>query len=212
MTTAKLIADVLGAIDKDRFAELRRKHAADSAAKYLDLDVWIARNVARARRVGLHMRRGARVLDLGCGCGYFLHICKVLGHEVVGVDIVKPGIYADITAMLDVTVLDWRVTAEDPLPPLTGRPFDVITAHMVTFNGHRGEPWGPAEWTRFLDTAELQLVNDGALHLELNREPDGIMYQRGVAELFGARGGVLTERHVVFAPLRGPSRAAGRVR
>lgn len=33
------------------------------------------------------IKRGGRVLDIGCGMGYFLHACRLAGYEVEGVDI-----------------------------------------------------------------------------------------------------------------------------
>ena len=43
-----------------------------SAAKYADYDQWVPFNVARVGALGLHHSKPQRMLDIGCGPGYFL--------------------------------------------------------------------------------------------------------------------------------------------
>lgn len=191
MTTHEIAERALAAVDRDRFAALQAKYVGNSFAKYLDLEYWILVNVRRAQLLGLDNGVQRRVVDLGCGCGYFLHVCRLLGHDVQGVDWPKP-IYKDVAQLLGVPVLEHRIDPSSlpPIPP----PYDVVTAHMVCFNGHNTRSlWGARDWAVFLD----RFVG-ATLHLELNRESDGTVFPRGVAELFGERGGVIVGRNVVF--------------
>lgn len=191
----RLVEQALAPIDRVRFGAIAQQFAAHPFAKYLQLEQWMTINVERAIRVGLHRGRSRHVLDLGCGCGYFLHVCRLFGHNVQGVDLADP-FYQAVTSLLQVPVIEHRIEPGTPLP--VPPPYDVVTAHMICFNGHRTRSlWGARDWERFLDP----LVG-ATVQLQLNRELDGTMYPRGVAELFGERGGVITAEHVVFERVR----------
>jgi SAM-dependent methyltransferase len=174
------VDDIMATIDRDGFAELAARHAGDYAAKYLDLSVWIPRNLRRVELARLDVGPPRRVLDLGCGCGYFLHICRMLGHEIVGLDNAPPGsLFADMTEFLGIPVVQYEIQAFHPLPDLGG-PFDVVAAHMVTFNGHlTATPWGAHEWHSL-----LWQFRGAAVSLQLNREPDGTVLPPDAAALF----------------------------
>lgn len=190
---------VLARIDRGKLAELEREFAGHPFAKYFDVDRWVRVNVARARLIELHVGRPRRILDLGAGFGYFLLVCRELGHHVQGVDLHDP-LYAAVTELLGVPVARHRIEPSKPVPfPM---PADIVTAHMVCFNGHGSRSlWGSRDWGMFLDA-----FVGTTLHLELNREPDGTLFPRGVAELFGDRGAVITQHHVVFAHVRPAAR------
>lgn len=197
----QLVERVLARIDRARLSGIERRFPGHPFAKYFDVDRWVNVNIARAKLLGLHVASPdtglgqRRVLDLGAGFGYFLLVCRELGHVVQGVDLPDP-LYQAVTELLDVPVVAHRIEPGAPLP--VAPPYDVVTAHMVCFNGHRSRSlWGARDWGAFLD----QLVG-ATLHLELNRELDGTLFPRGVAELFGDRGAVITGHHVVFARVR----------
>jgi SAM-dependent methyltransferase len=191
---------VLARIDRAKLAELARKFAGHPFEKYFDVERWVRVNVARARLLELHQSQRRTVLDLGAGFGYFLLVCRELGHDVQGVDLHDP-LYVAVTELLGVPVAHHRIEASKPLPFPSSA--DVVTAHMVCFNGHGSRSlWGVRDWTMFLE----RFVGT-TLHLELNRERDGTLYPRGVAELFGDRGAVITQHHVVFAHVRAGARA-----
>ena len=65
------------------FEQIRRRYAVtDPGAdwpKYLDLDRWIGVNIRRIRQLELDVARPKRILDLGCGAGYFLYIAQLTG-------------------------------------------------------------------------------------------------------------------------------------
>ncbi len=202
----QLVGRVLDRIDKVGLAALKRQFDGHSSAKYFDAGRWVTTNVARAELLGLFEGRPRRVLDLGAGFGYFLLVCRELGHETIGVDLPDP-LYQAVTKLLGVTVVGHSIEPGSILPgsilPSTSEiepPFDVVTAHMVCFNGHCSKAlWGVREWSSFLDP-----FIGATLHLELNRERDGTLFPRGVAELFGDRGAMITGHHVVFPRVRPP--------
>lgn len=179
----------LSQIDQERFSQILAKYGtvgtgSERREKYLDLDYWLTVNVRRVEALGLHHGPPRRVLDLGCGCGYFAFLCRLAGHEAIGLD--RPErdtLFTDMRALLAVPTAEHSISAFQPLPELG--PFDVVTAHMVTFNRHRTpSPWGVAEWEWLLDLLRAPVVS-----LEMNREPDGTLYPPGVRELFLERGG-----------------------
>lgn len=177
-----LVERIIATIDRRQFAELAERHRSDYAAKYLDLPKWIGRNLQRVQRAGLDRGHRRRVLDLGCGCGYFLYIARLLGHEVIGIDNAPAGsLFAAMTELLGVPVVTHSVRAFEALPDVGH--VDVLTAHMITFNGHHVAPWGAGEWH-----ALLSQFPGVSVSLQMNREPDKTLYPPGLREYFEAIG------------------------
>ncbi len=194
---------VIKTIDPQRFEEIRRKYVDPSAPpdappKYLDLREWMRINVQRVRELELDYAPPSSVLDIGCGAGYFLYICKTLGHEVLGLDMDSFPMFRELTKLLEVPRVITRIDAFRPLPKVDRR-FDVITAHLICFNAHKSEKlWGPAEWDFFLDDLASHLTPGGRVWLELNREYDGSYYSPELAAFFRSRGAELHSYRVVF--------------
>jgi hypothetical protein len=160
----------------------------NGVTKYLELDTWIAINVKRALGLGLHTLPPRRILDLGTGCGYFPFVCRAMGHGVTALDHPKrSAVYRDTCALLGVPVVDHVIQPMQPLPDLGV--FDIVTAYMVTFNGHQTSPWGVPEWDWFIEHAPAPRVL-----LELNREPPPLdsCYPPGLHEWLTARGAEIT--------------------
>jgi SAM-dependent methyltransferase len=86
--------------------------------------------VAEAKRAGefrhAPIAAGKRVLDLGCGGGWFLTICRQLGADVFGIEPSRHG-YA-ITAKQNIPVFHGDLAAY--LATHSGAQFDVITSTM----------------------------------------------------------------------------------
>jgi SAM-dependent methyltransferase len=189
--------NVIDTIDRDRFAEIAARYGSavspERREKYLDLERWIAVCLERVHRVGLDRGPRRRVLDLGCGCGYFLYVCKLLGHEVLGVDVPEErSMYTEIRELLGIPWIPHAIRAFEPLPDF-GQ-VDVLTAHMVTFNGHRSpNVWGPREW-RWL----LRAVGAPVVSLELNAELEGEPYPHGIREWFAAKGAKVDAHRVLI--------------
>ena len=194
---------IVKSIDAERFEQIRRKYAdpsapADAPPKYLDLRTWIGINVQRVRELELDYAPPSSILDIGSGAGYFLYICKTLGHQVLGLDVGSFPMFRELTEMLGVPRVITRIEAFRPLPKFDRR-FDFITAHLICFNAHKSDKlWGPAEWEFFLNDLASHLTPTGRVWLELNREYDGSYYSPELAAFFRSRGAELHGYRVVF--------------
>src|SRR3984893_5876944 len=75
--------------DQQRCGDGKQRYAASPAgyAKYANVDPWLRLNRERVQDLKLHRSAPKRVLDLGCGGGFFFVILKKLGHSVLGLDI-----------------------------------------------------------------------------------------------------------------------------
>lgn len=178
------------------------ENPGEEPPKYLELPRWIDANLRRVRDLELDLGARKRVLDIGSGSGYFLYICSLLGHDAVGIDLDNYPMFTETTELLGVRRSIWRVEAFAPLPDL-GPKFDVITAHMICFNGHKSEAlWGPRQWGFFLDDLSRRLTRRGRIWLELNREFDGTCYTPELKEYFEKRGAEVKEGRVVFSSIR----------
>lgn len=193
------VDNIIATIDRAKFSDIVARYGDDPGPtgerrnKYLALPLWIRTNLRRAQRLGLDAGPHRRILDIGCGCGYFLYVCGLLGHEVLGIDRAeRKSLFTEMRDLLGVPWVAHSVRALEPLPDL-GR-FDVVTAHMVTFNGHRTDRvWGPHEWQSLLDSIAAPTV-----YLELNMEPDGVLFPSGVRELFLQHGAQIDQHRVVI--------------
>jgi SAM-dependent methyltransferase len=193
---------VIDTIDPVEFEEICGRYAvADPGAdwpKYLDLKRWIGVNIRRIRQLELDLSRPKRILDLGCGAGYFLYIAQLLGHSGLGLDIDRLPMFREITRLLGVRRVVQQIHAFRPLPSL-GQKFDVITAFMICFNEHKMPGlWGTPEWDFFLDDLAKHLKPRGRVWLELNQEYDGTFYTPELKEFFQKRGAKIEEHKIVF--------------
>ena len=193
---------IIASIDREKFEAIRDRHAVDdpgkSWPKYLDLQQWIKVNLRRVRQLELDYGRRRSILDIGSGAGYFLYICKWLGHDATGLDIDEVPMYPEMTRMLGLKRIVWRIEAFKPLPASVGR-YDLITAFMICFNNHnRPDVWTKAEWAFFLDDISRHLNPGGKLWLELNPEPGHVFYTPELKNYFESRGAEIEEHRVLF--------------
>jgi SAM-dependent methyltransferase len=193
---------IIQTIDRAQFEAIHRRYAVERPGedwpKYLDLNRWIDINIRRVREIELDLSRAKRILDLGCGAGYFAYIARLLGHDVVGLDIDDVPMFAEITRLLSVPRVIWRIHPFVPLPDL-GKKFDLITAFMICFNNHKqADLWGAPEWEFFLNDLARHLTRRGCVWLELNREYDGTCYTPELHEFFESRGAKIDQHRVTF--------------
>jgi len=193
---------VIETIDPHGFEQIRRRYAVEDPGedwpKYLDLDRWIDINIRRIREIELDLARPKRILDLGCGAGYFLHIAQLLGHKGLGLDVDYLPMFAEITRLLGVRRVISCIEPFTPLPDL-GAKFDLVSAFMICFNNHKqANVWGVPEWEFFLDDLSKCLTRRGRVWLELNREYDGTFYTPQLKEFFQKRGANIDEHKIIF--------------
>ena len=198
---------IIGGIDPVQFQAIHDRYAIDHSVggwrKYLELERWIRINLWRVQELDLDWGRRQSILDLGSGAGYFLYICQWLGHRTLGLDLDDVPMFGEMFRALRLRRVVWRVEAFQPLPDL-GRKFDLITAFMICFNGHKSAAlWGPKEWSFFLDDLETRLNPGGRIRLGFNRENDGSFYTEELRRFFVARGGEIDLHRVTLRPGRG---------
>jgi SAM-dependent methyltransferase len=193
---------VIETIDPVGFEQIRKRYAVANPGadwpKYLDLDRWIGINIRRIRQVELDLARPKRILDLGCGAGYFLYIAQLLGHSGLGLDMDRLSMFREVTRLLGVRRVVQQIDAFRPLPDF-GQKFHLITAFMICFNNHKmPDLWKVAEWEFFLDDLAKHLTPRGRVWLELNQEYDGSFYTPELKEFFQKRGASISEQKVIF--------------
>ena len=198
LDTRRLIETIV----PEGFEHIRQRYAVANPGadwpKYLDLDRWIEINIRRIRELELDLSRPKRILDLGCGAGYFLYIAQLLGHRGIGLDMDRVAMFRDITRLLGVRRVVQRIDALRPLPDF-GQKFDLITAFMICFNNHKmPDLWKVPEWDFFLDDLAKHLKPRGRVWLELNQEYDGTFYTSELKEFFQKRDATINEHKIIF--------------
>src|SRR5438105_8496943 len=83
------LGPITAKIDHAQLREIQNRYAdaAGGFAKYTDAARWLHLGRDRVQDLKLHRTLPQRVLDLGCGGGFFLFILKQLDHDVLGLDI-----------------------------------------------------------------------------------------------------------------------------
>ena len=174
---------ILASLDQSQFEKLREQYpyrpGSSRINRFEDVNYWIQVNAERAQDLWLDRPPHLRVLDLGCGAGYFLYVGKVFGHDVLGFDTDDEPLFRVTTALLDVPRIIGRIERQVPLPDF-GRKFDLITAHRICFNrlgradNGKFREWSPVDWKFFIfDLRTRCLAPDGRLLLEFNPRADG---------------------------------------
>lgn len=162
---------LFASVDQQRLREIQQRYASSPVeyAKYANVERWLPMNRERVQDLKLHRSAPKRVLDLGCGGGFFLFILKRFGHSVLGLDVDQFPLFTELLDLFDVRRVVWRIKAFEPLPEL-GQKFDWITAFSINFNLHYpGERlWGPAEWDSFLRDLQRYLAPGGRIFFALN--------------------------------------------
>jgi SAM-dependent methyltransferase len=156
-------------IDRKAMAALREDQDASIFKKYQDrFEHSLIRNAERVYTLGLHEGPKLRILDVGCGFGYFLYGAKHFGHDVVGLDLDDPYLLR-VTNLLGLKKVIHRIEPLQPLPELPG-PFDRITAFATCFDqaGFDGQ-WGVKEWIYFLKQLRRFMAPGCIIHFKFNQ-------------------------------------------
>ena len=172
---------ILDDIDWLQFKDLRHKYPCRPGSpqinRFEDIVYWIDINIERAQDLWLDRAPPLRILDLGSGAGYFLYVCKHLGHDVLGFDTDREPLFEATTELLGVRRAIGRIERQIPLPDF-GQKFDLVTSHRICFHRigkvREGVEWSTADWKFLIDDVRSNLLNDGGrLLLDFNPRPDG---------------------------------------
>ncbi|MBX6326345.1 MAG: hypothetical protein IRY93_09955, partial [Chthoniobacterales bacterium] len=97
---------LLATIDRAELERLRERYPYRPGARrinaYEDAAYWVGVNVKRLQDLWLDRSPPLQILDLGCGAGYFLYLCRLFGHEVLGLDQDKEPFFRGATEFLGV--------------------------------------------------------------------------------------------------------------
>ena len=191
----------IDAVDRERFQKVRARYQLPgekiNPKKYLELEPWMRMNVKRIRDSRIRQAPPKlRILDIGSGSGYFLHIAKCLGHDVLGLDLDFEPVFRETFEVLGLPrVIHW-IKPFEPLPDL-GAKFDLITAHMTCFNRRADNThWGSAEWKYFMENLGHHLKPGGRVEFDLNPLPDGQHMAPELREYFRSLGARVDRRSV----------------
>jgi SAM-dependent methyltransferase len=174
---------ILAGIDRTELENLRERYPYRPDARkinaYEDAAYWIGVNVKRAQDLWLDRSPPLQILDLGCGAGYFLYLCRLFGHDGLGFDTDQEPFFRGTTDFFKVRRVIGRIEPQMPLPDL-GRKFDLVTGHRVCFHrlarAENGDwlEWTPADWEFFIKDIRTRFLKpEGRLLLEFNRRQDG---------------------------------------
>lgn len=188
---------VLAGTDQNRLKEIQQRYAGE---KYADVDHWLRVNRERVQDLKLHRVPPQRVLDLGCGGGFFLFILKRFNHSVLGLDIDESPLFRELINVFAVPRTILRIEPFQPLPKFE-HPFDWITAFSIGFDRDRARTsrWGSREWDFLLRDLQSRLAPGGKIYLTLNPLPDGKQYLTAeLREFFLSRGARIERERIFF--------------
>ena len=188
---------VLAGLDQNRLAEIQKRYAGE---KYADVDQWLRVNRERVQDLKLHRAPPRRVLDLGCGGGFFLFILKRLGHSVLGLDVDESPLFRELLEVFAVPRTAFRIQPFESLPNLEQQ-FDWITAFSIGFDRHRAtnSRWGPGEWDFLLRDLQRRLAPGGKIYLTLNPLANGDYLTPELRDFFSRRGANIERERIFFA-------------
>jgi SAM-dependent methyltransferase len=188
---------VLAGVDQNRLREIQQRYAG---AKYADIDHWLRVNRERVQDLKLHRCPPQRVLDLGCGGGYFLFILKRFDHSVLGLDIDESPLFTELLEVFGVPRVVFKIKPFEPLPDQKGQ-FDWITAFSIGFDRARETSgrWGIKEWNFFLQDLQRHVVPGGKIYLTVNPLPNGDYLSAELREFFSNRGAKIERERIFFS-------------
>lgn len=188
---------VLAGVDQGRLHEIEQRYIG---SKYADVDHWLRVNRERVQDLKLHRCPPQRVLDLGCGGGFFLFILHRLGHSVLGLDVDESPLFSELLEVLGVPRVVFKIEPFEPLQNLKGQ-FDWITAFSIGFDRDRGTNarWGIKEWDFLLRDLQRHLAPGGKIYLTVNPLPNGDYLSAELRDFFSNRGAEIERERIFFA-------------
>jgi hypothetical protein len=155
--------------------------------KYLDVGLYLRRDVERAVQIQSIIGKSGSVLDLGSGMAFFPFACRMVGLGGYGVQPYRADwdysdMFRESAGILEVPILDHMITPFVEIPvPKEWLPLRAVTANQIQFNrlgrGDRStevlphERYGPAEWDFLLKSLAAKSKDGLAVILYFNK-PD----------------------------------------
>ena len=203
--------ELMRGVDLSRLMKLPEKYphlGAMSALKWCDWRQYAGHALGNAQRLGLLDCEPKRILDIGCGFGYFIRACNLHGHDATGVDWpARPAAecYQEAVQIMGVNV-HWHVITVQHILPSELSEYDLITVHSL------GLPAGPSEgkdekrpWWRYAAMIEEVITRmkpggtiDNSVHYD--RVP-WLANRRRWNALIGDRGRVTCNHNLVTVRL-----------
>ena len=113
---------ILATVDREKMRQLREQYpfrpGSPQINRFEDADYWVAINVERAQDLWLDRTPPLRILDLGCGAGFFLYVCRLFGHDALGLDTDDEPLFRGTTELLKVQRVFARIERAVPLPDI----------------------------------------------------------------------------------------------
>ena len=201
---------ILATIDRNEVVRIAAAYPRRAGARRInswdDVAHWININIARAQDLWLDRAAPLRILDLGCGAGYFLYVCKFLGHLGIGLDTGDDPFFGALMNHFGLERVITRILPGVPLPDFAEK-YDLITAHRICFHrvmrradGDWNE-WIAADWKFFINDVRARLLKpEGRLLLDFNPRPSGSsFFAPELRELFVAEGARIFRSKALFA-------------
>jgi SAM-dependent methyltransferase len=198
---------ILATIDQAELERLRKHYPYRPNARrinaYEDAAYWVGVNIKHIQDLWLDRAPPLEILDLGCGAGYFLYLCRLFGHEGVGLDTDDDAFWGGTTQLLGVRRIIARIDPQTPLPDL-GKKFDLVTGHRVCFHWitrDQRKEWTPADWEFFIHDIRTRFLKpQGRLLLEINPRQDGSsFFAPELRVFFESQGARIFRRKALFA-------------
>jgi SAM-dependent methyltransferase len=157
VTKVDLYSASYGGFARDIYAEVRREAWGEEIGQ----NSWLTRTELERFGEQLQLDGSSRVLEIGCGSGGpALHLARVTGCEIVGIDLHQDGI-ANATRMARETgarATFERADASDPLPFASGSFDALLCVDAVNHLPDRARVF--AEWARVLAPGGRVLFTD----------------------------------------------------
>jgi SAM-dependent methyltransferase len=201
---------ILATIDHNEVVRIAEAYPRRAGARRInawdDVAYWININITRAQDLWLDRAPHLRILDLGCGAGYFLYVCQFFGHSGIGLDTGDDPFFGALINYFGLHRVITRIVPGIPLPDFAEQ-YDLVTAHRICFhritrlpNGNWNE-WTPANWRFFIADIRTRLLTPkGRLLLDFNPRPDGSsFFTTELRDLFVAEGARVFRSKALFA-------------
>jgi len=166
MNNAPVITDAILA-DVDTVA-LESLSSHPWCAKFANWRRCLADQLRFAKRLGLDTwSPKLRILDIGCGFGYFVRIARYYGHDAVGLDMDREPL-PEAAKILDAPVIRHTIREFERLPE-TLRRFDLITLFGFSVECRDHRPWTWREFAFLIRDCVGRLDRGGRFVAVFNR-------------------------------------------